>query len=611
MAAKTRKKKNTGKLRIGDNWNAITIIALSQNNPLKAIAEFVENSIDARAENITIIRGREHRQLYLKVIDDGEGIPLNDDGLPNFKYVATHICDSIKKRLKHEGAEGIQGEFGIGLLSFWTVGEQLILSSVSKDGRTFQMKMKKGESGYSINQKRILFANPGTELLIYPLLPGIRQLNGERIQHYLASELRDRIRKSGVKITIMDRHSRKKFHVKPREFSGRPLHELDFLNTDKGDIYLELYLNSEAPENSVALFRSGTRVFPAIEKLDFFNREPWTSHYLQGMIDVPFLQLTPSTRDGIIQDHSYSLFCQAIKPLEEKLISIIESEKQAEEEKASRNILKSVQRALKEAFLALPRDEYDWFDIFADAKKHGGRKPGNSLFSTDQQLAEEEGEAAQAMKQQTGQSSQEENREFYKYPGSLYSAVISPASCIVHIKDSTTLRCIPRDKNRRTVEDNIEINWQIKEGSGSLSVTEGEMVTFTAPEEPGLTILQATVSQGIINCKAESIITITASLIDRGEHNAGELSKGLPGYTFIRATGELWRSRFNAKNNLIVINNGHGDYIFASQKRARKLRYICRLFVKELILKNFPGFSREELLERMIELSLYTEENLR
>jgi hypothetical protein len=34
-----------GKLRIGDDWNAIRIIALSQSNPLKAIAELVENSI--------------------------------------------------------------------------------------------------------------------------------------------------------------------------------------------------------------------------------------------------------------------------------------------------------------------------------------------------------------------------------------------------------------------------------------------------------------------------------------------------------------------------------------------------------------------------------------
>ena len=79
MAAKTRKKENTGKLRIGDNWNAITIIALSQSNPLKAIAEFAENSIDAKARNITIIRGRERGEHFLRITDDGEGIP--PDGL--------------------------------------------------------------------------------------------------------------------------------------------------------------------------------------------------------------------------------------------------------------------------------------------------------------------------------------------------------------------------------------------------------------------------------------------------------------------------------------------------------------------------------------------------
>ena len=49
---KTSKPRNTGRLRIGDDWNAITIIALSQCNPLKAVAEFVENSIDAGARQI-------------------------------------------------------------------------------------------------------------------------------------------------------------------------------------------------------------------------------------------------------------------------------------------------------------------------------------------------------------------------------------------------------------------------------------------------------------------------------------------------------------------------------------------------------------------------------
>ena len=92
-----------GRLKIGDDWNAIRIIALSQSNPLKAIAEFVENRIDAHAKTVTITRGREHGEHYLAVKDDGDGVPRDAEGLPDFKYVATHICDSIKRRLKAEG----------------------------------------------------------------------------------------------------------------------------------------------------------------------------------------------------------------------------------------------------------------------------------------------------------------------------------------------------------------------------------------------------------------------------------------------------------------------------------------------------------------------------
>ncbi len=82
---KSRNPRNAGRLRIGDDWNAITIIALSQSNPLKAVAEFVENSIDAGARQITITRGRERGEHYLMVSDDGQGIPRDDKGIPDFR----------------------------------------------------------------------------------------------------------------------------------------------------------------------------------------------------------------------------------------------------------------------------------------------------------------------------------------------------------------------------------------------------------------------------------------------------------------------------------------------------------------------------------------------
>src|SRR5258705_8053934 len=152
----------SGKLRIGDDWNAIRIIALSQSNPLKAIAEFVENCIDARARTITITRGREHGEHYLMVKDDGDGVPRDPHGLPDFKYVATHICDSIKRRLKADGnGGGLQGEFGIGLLSFWTVGETLTITSSGADHRGYQMVISKGDPRYAANPRRRLFRQAG------------------------------------------------------------------------------------------------------------------------------------------------------------------------------------------------------------------------------------------------------------------------------------------------------------------------------------------------------------------------------------------------------------------------------------------------------------------
>src|SRR5499427_10346308 len=150
-AAKS-KESEKGKLRIGDDWNAIRIIALSQSNPLKAIAEFVENSIDAQARHISITRGREHGEQYLTVKDDGNGVPRDENGLPDFKYVATHICDSIKRQLKADGdGGGLQGEFGIGLLSFWTVGEKLAMTSSGADQRVYQMTMNKGDPRYIVS----------------------------------------------------------------------------------------------------------------------------------------------------------------------------------------------------------------------------------------------------------------------------------------------------------------------------------------------------------------------------------------------------------------------------------------------------------------------------
>ena len=587
-----------GKLRIGNDWNAITIIALSQSNPLKAVAELVENSIDARATNVTIVRGRSEGRHYLEVRDNGQGIPRDAAGHPDFRYVATHICDSVKQRLKLEGAAGLQGEFGIGLLSFWTLGEELTLTSTGVDGRAWQMVMRKGDPSYSIKIKRALFVESGTQLRIARLLDGIRSLSGEKIQWYLAAELRDRIRHTLVRITVIDKIARKQYAVEPRQYEGRLLHQLPTIRATLGDVYVELYMNEPVETNRVALFRHGTRVFEDISVVDELAKAPWTTRYLQGHIDAPFINLTPGTRSGIVRDEAYSALLDALQPLEEKLIEMFDAQRRAEDEQASRELLHTIQRAFREAFLALPAEEYDWFDIRSRAERRSG--------SSRREIDSGEELMVGAPESETGTVKQ---RQFFEYAGPLFSVVVSPASSVVRVGEQRSLRALPYDRSRRRVETDLTFVWEIVEGKGALDHRHDQAVSFLAPAEPGLVRVRVSVRQGDIERSGEGLITVTHELLPQVGSTMVE-SSGLPGYTFESAPGESWRSRFDSTRNIIVVNNGHRDFVYAARSKSLKLRYLVRLYSKELVLRNFVGLPPDQLLERMVELSLRTEENL-
>lgn len=595
-----------GRLKIGDDWNAITIIALSQSSPLKAIAELVENSIDAKARMVTITRGREQGRHFLAIRDDGDGVPRDGDGRPDFRYVATHICDSIKRRLKADGTAGVQGEFGIGLLSFWTLGGELTMTSTGADNCTYQMVMRKGDPNYAVTPKRALFGEAGTEVRIAPLLDGIRALSGEKIQWYLAAELRDRIRQTGVRISVIDRLARKQYAVEPRQYEGRLLHQLPPARTPLGDMYVELYLNEPADTNRVALYRHGTRVIEDLSALDDFARPPWTLHYLQGHVDTPFLNLTPGTRSGFIHDSAYAALCEGLAPLEHTLVEIIEEQRRAEEEQASREQLRTIQRAFREALLALPAEEYDWFDIHA--RTFRPTAAGTPATEGDAQASPGEFDEAASGAPEAARG-EERQRQFFEFAGPLFSVAVSPASSIVRVGEQKELRALPRDRSRRRVEQNLEFQWRLVDGPGALTDAHNQAVTFLAPTEPGLARVEVAVRQNDVVCVGVGLITVTHELLTQLSSAAGS-SPGLPGYTFERAAGESWRSRFDPKRNVIVVNNGHRDFVYASRSKALKLRYLVRLYAKELVMHNFVGLPADQLLERMVELSLRTEEHL-
>ena len=134
-------------------------------------------------------------------------------------------------------------------------------------------------------------------------------------------------------------------------------------------------------------------------------------------------------------------------------------------------------------------------------------------------------------------------------------------------------------------------------------------MTYLAPPEPGLTRIGLRARQRDVVCQAEAVVTVTHELAPQlGVSTTG--AQGLPDYTYERAPGESWRSRFDSDRNIIIVNSGHRDFVFATRQRALKLRYLVRLYAKEMVLRNFAGLPSDQLLERMVELSLRTEEHL-
>jgi hypothetical protein len=189
--------------------------------------------------------------------------------------------------------------------------------------------------------------------------------------------------------------------------------------------------------------------------------------------------------------------------------------------------------------------------------------------------------------------------------------MISPSSSVIGTSERRKFKAIARDRAGRLIDSGIDFSWHLVEGSGALDGINSPYAEYIAPEEPCVATIELCASQEDITLTATAIITVTAELIKRTSGMGSSQRRGLPGYTYKKAPGELWRSRYDAENAIILINNAHADFIHASRQPMTKLRYIARLFAKELVLANFPEASREEILERLVELTLYTEENLK
>jgi len=117
----------TGNVPPADPFELIRRLARSQKDPRKALAELVQNSLDAGATHIQIVRSPEPGMTALHVIDDGNGVLPDLSRQEPLAYIATHIGQSRKRNLTVEQRRELmlQGKSGIGLLGFWSIRDAL------------------------------------------------------------------------------------------------------------------------------------------------------------------------------------------------------------------------------------------------------------------------------------------------------------------------------------------------------------------------------------------------------------------------------------------------------------------------------------------------------
>ena len=218
-----------------------------------------------------------------------------------------------------------------------------------------------------------------------------------------------------------------------------------------------------------------------------------------GLIDAPFLNLTPGTRNGIIHDDRYAALLKRCKPLETHVNGLIEAQQRAEEEQASQQSLQRDPAAFREALLALPPEEYDWFDVQArpapraDALRAPRRRVG--LPQQDWQ----EGIADLGVAEPTHSQAPNGSSSITRARSSVSSSLRPPAH--TPLNEHGTFRALPRDRSRRRVIDDLTFTWEIVEGEGSLAEHDrsGSRVLARQPS-PGLARLKVIGDQREVTC---------------------------------------------------------------------------------------------------------------
>ena len=587
------------RLKPADPFELVRLLARSQSDPRKAVAELVQNSLDAGASEVVIERIRQRGVLTLTVRDEGSGVLPDRSREEALHHIATHIGHSHKLGLDpgERAKRVVAGQYGVGLLGFWSVGGVMELRSRVGGSDLYVLRMQEDKPDASIARLplRTDAAATFTEVVIAPVHDVAQKaLGGRRLSDYLASELRGQILVRQVRVVVRDRVARgtaqKEFLVAPQRFSGERLVLPDEISVEGfAPLRVELYFARGAERPAIQVACLGTVVADDIAELAALGlaEPPWVGSELVGLIDFASFSVPPGTRRGVAPDRAAVAFVQALESRLRPLL-VAELERLDAQRRASidRDVVRELQRALRGIGRRLP--QYD-LPAVAGAKASGS----------------EAGEGAALPPGNDAPGPVSEPLELFP-PGPLAAVRILPESVGVAAGAERRVRAVASDASGRKISE-VAFGWTIH-GDASLSVRgDGARPALvaaptarlgaTATLEVEATDLRAP----DLRARARAIVTVAEDL------GGGDL--GVPEPHLVSDPDGRWRSRM--LGDRWEVNEAHPDYVSLRAEPRARVRYLLGLIAKEIVVRTTGRTDADEVLESLIEVLAHAERNLR
>jgi hypothetical protein len=607
MAKAARREVRTGRLRAADPFELIRWLARSQTDPRKALAELVQNSLDASARTVTVTRLRQRAVTTLRVLDDGEGV-IPDLARPEaLAHIATHIGHSRKRNLTPEQRRELllQGQYGIGLLGFWSIGAELEVRSQLGGGEPWVLRMWEEKPNFEVAplRGRLGLAGTWTEVIVRRLhRPALAALTGRRIGDYLAAELRGQLLERGVTVTIHDRMARglaqKVRRVEPVRFCGErlPLAPLVLVG-GHGPIRVELYLVPEGgTPGQVSIACGGTVVYDDLGQVlhGRFDRAPWNAGRLVGLLDFPDFAVAPGSRRGVLADDAAETFARVVETeIEPAVCQALTDDARRRSVALEADLVQKLERTFRDLSREAP--EYDFLAVAVrDERDRDGPSAGPA--------------AGDGMAIAPGPLPADDDDE--PSPGSvarlfptgpLAQVEIVPKRARVERWGERRLRAHCTDADGARV-GGVECAWSVVDGSGAIAATGAAEAVFRGGADTGRTRIAVTARKDEHEAFADGAVEVVDEIVGAGQRT------GIPEPTFVPDPHGEWRSRIIGAR--WEVNSAHRDFLSVESLARRKLRYLAALLAKEIVVHSFPLPQGGALLERLVAVLTLTERRL-